>query len=103
MTRPEMIQLVMATAEETEDVVSSYLTLAEGIVRVRAYPFGDGTETIPAAYHTIVCQVATYLISKRGAEGEITHSENNTSRTYESGDVPASLLRHITPYCGVLI
>ena len=102
MTRAEQIQIVMSNTEESEDVVTSYLLLADGIVRARAYPFGDGSEPVPAAYHHIVCQAATYMINKRGAEGEITHSENNTSRTYESGDIPASLLRQIVPMCGVI-
>ena len=46
-------------------------------------------------------EIAVYLMNKRGAEGESAHSENGVSRTYENGDVPASMLRGIVPMVGV--
>jgi hypothetical protein len=42
------------------------------------------------------------MLNKRGAEGEITHTENGVSRQYEDGDIPPSLLRRIVPMAGVL-
>ena len=47
-------------------------------------------------------EIAVYLYNKRGAEGQIVHNENGINRTYESADVPESLMRGITPYVGVI-
>lgn len=53
-------------------------------------------------YDAVHVEIAAYMINKRGAEGEVSHSENGVSRTYEDGDIPPSLLRAITPVAGVL-
>lgn len=53
-------------------------------------------------YDAVHVEIAAYMINKRGAEGEVSHSENGVSRTYEDGDIPPSLLRAITPVVGVL-
>ena len=42
------------------------------------------------------------MISKRGAEGETSHSENGVSRSYASAGVSEELLREITPKVGVV-
>ena len=47
-------------------------------------------------------EIATYLLNKRGGEGELSHSENGISRSYENGDVPESMMRQIVPMAGVL-
>ena len=44
---------------------------------------------------------AVYLLNKRGAEGETAHSENGISRSYESADIPESMLSGIIPFAGV--
>ena len=45
-------------------------------------------------------EIAVYLYNKQGAEGQTAHSENGISRTYESADVPESMLRGIAPFVG---
>jgi len=47
-------------------------------------------------------EIATYLLNKRGAEGQTAHSENGISRSYESADVPSSMLNQIVPHCGII-
>lgn len=42
------------------------------------------------------------MLNKRGAEGQTSHTENGVTRQYESADVPSSMLKAITPYCGVI-
>ena len=84
-TDMKLKMLKSMTDEEDKDVLSTYLSLAEKVVLQRAY-----------------VEIAAYMINKRGAEGEVSHSENGVSRTYEDGDIPPSLLRAITPVVGVL-
>ncbi len=87
------------TAEDT--LLSSLLSLSEGIVLNRRYPFGPpDTAVVPAMYEHIQLQIAVELFSKMGAEGQTGHSENGIGRTYEAADVSPSLLKRIVPVCG---
>lgn len=91
------------TAEDwSDDVLNAYLTIAGRKILNRAYPYNDTVTEVPARYGYLQCEIATYLLNKRGAEGEMSHSENGISRTYENADVPDSMLADIIPYCGVI-
>ena len=104
MTDADKLTMLQSMTGETDSaVLSTYLTLAKGVVISKAYPYGTGTEEVPAPYHTTQVEIAAYMMNKRGAEGETAHSENGVSRSYEDGDIPATLLRRITPMVGVLL
>ena len=76
--------------------------MSEQTVFERAFPYGNFPEKMPGQYDGIQVEIAAYMMNKRGAEGEIVHLENGVSRHWENGDIPASLLRRIVPYAGVL-
>lgn len=97
----KLTMLECMTGETDDDVLLTYLNLAKEIVVSKAYPFRDKIE-VPAKYDGVHVEIAAYMINKRGAEGEISHSENGVSRTYEDGDIPPTLLRRIVPVVGVL-
>ena len=99
----KLTMLKSMTGETDEAVLSTYLTLAKGVVISKAYPYGNGTEDIPVPYNTTHVEIAAYLLNKRGAEGQKAHSENGVSITYEDGDIPPTLLRRITPMAGVMV
>ena len=86
----------------TDDALISYLTIAGRKILNRAYPFDDTVTEVPRRYGYLQCEIATYLLNKRGAEGETAHSENGISRTYENADVPDSMLSDVIPFCGVI-
>lgn len=91
--------------EKDEDVLSSFLYLAKSKILQRMYPFKDvdvDSTPIPDKYEDVQLEIAQYLLNKRGAEGEVQHTENGTTRTYENADVPFSILRQVIPYVGVL-
>ena len=104
MTQTEKLQLLKAMVGEsdTEEVLLAYLNIAGHKILNRAYPFGTGETEVPTRYGFLQCEIAAYLLNKRGAEGQTSHSENGISRSYESADVPESLLGAITPMVGVL-
>lgn len=103
MLDAEKITLVKAMAGESdESTVSAYLDMAGNKICRRAYPFDPTAAEVPEQYSLLQVEIAVYLLNKRGAEGEASHSENGISRTYENGDVPSSMLRQIIPMCGVL-
>jgi hypothetical protein len=68
----------------------------------RAYPYDDTVTEVPDKYDTLQCEIAAYLLNKRGAEGQTQHTENGISRQYENADVPSSMLKVVTPHCGII-
>ena len=84
-----------------DDLLLMLLTLSAQKILDRVYPYDDSIEEVPSRYATKQVEIAVYLYNKRGAEGQISHSENGISRAYESADVPESLMKGITPYVGV--
>lgn len=93
--------LTTATGETDEAILSAYLAFAESEMRYHLYPFSTGEEAIPARYHNRVLEVAIYKLNKRGAEGEISHTEGGVQRQYENPETPADMYRGIHPYVGV--
>ena len=109
MTNEEKLTMVrvMANANTDDDdwsdeVLLTYLAIAGGKIIDRAYPYDETVEEVPRRYDLLQCEIAVYLLNKRGAEGETSHSENGISRSYEKADVPESMLSVITPFCGVI-
>ena len=84
-----------------DDLLLMLLTLSAQKILERVYPYDDSIKEVPSRYATKQVEIAVYLYNKRGAEGQISHNENGISRTYESADVPESLMKGITPYVGV--
>ena len=103
MLRAKQIErLKLLSGETDEKILSAFLDIAgERIIR-RAYPFRHDISFVPVEYHSIQVDIALYLLNKRGAEGEISHNENGISRSYESADVPDSMMKHIVPHAAVL-
>jgi hypothetical protein len=94
--------LAAMTGEKNGNVLSTYLTIAGNKVLKRLYPFGTSVTTVPDRYAINQVEIACFLLNKRGAEGQTSHSENGISRSYEDGDVPPSLLREIMPCASVI-
>ncbi len=104
MKQTEKLTLLkaMVGSSDTDDVLLAYLDIAGAKIMNRAYPFGTDETEVPARYEFLQCEIAAYLLNKRGAEGQTAHGENGISRSYESADVPESMLGAVTPFCGVI-
>jgi hypothetical protein len=104
MTQTEKLTLLkaMVGSSDTDDVLLAYLNIAGRKILNRAYPYGTDENEVPARYDFLQCEIAAYLLNKRGAEGQTSHSENGISRSYESADVPESLIGAVMPFCGVI-
>ena len=102
MTDSEKLAMLKVMQEEQDDgVLSTYLFLAGRKIILRAYG-NDATVTkVPSAYDSVQLEIAVYLLNKRGAEYQKSHSENGISRVWGDADVPESLLACITPYARV--
>lgn len=89
---------MIAPDTDTDEVLDSMLTAAESLILNRMYPFGYEEDTaVPVRYENIQVQLATELFTRRGAEGEASHTENGTTITWPSR---SRLLDRIMPHCG---
>ncbi len=97
----EKIKVLISPDTADELLLHCLLEQAEGIILNRRYPFGvpEGASLSPM-HEQIQLRIVVELFGKMGAEGQLSHSENGITRSWEAGDVSASLLRHIIPVCG---
>lgn len=109
MTTAEKIAFMRAignmadTVRFQDSVLSAFLDLASDAVLQRMYPFGyDDDAEVPKKYERKQCEIAVYLLNRRGSEGETYHSDNGINRSYASADVPADMLKGIVPLGKVL-
>ena len=95
-----MLRIMVGQANEGEwvdDTLLSYLKIAGNKILHRAYPYDYTVTEVPTRYGYLQCEIAAYLLNRRGSEGQLVHNENGISRTYESADVPESMLKEIIP------
>ena len=109
MTEIEKLALCRVMVEQpdtaegwSDEVLNAYLSIAGQKIINRAFPYDDTVTEVPRRYGVLQCEIATYLLNKRGAEGEVSHSENGINRTYENADVPDSMLSDVIVHCGVI-
>ena len=106
MTQIEKIaqlkSMLGADAPSDEELIT-LLLITKGAILNRRYPLGEWLEEeVPTKYEHIQLMACVHLFNKKGAEGQTSHSENGVSRSYESADVPESLMGQVVPFCEVL-
>lgn len=95
------LKLYIGIADTDEDDLLLFLLeIAGQKILEKLYPFDSSQLTVPDRYKLKQIEIAQFLYNKRGAEGEVSHNENGVNRTYENADIPASLMRGITPFVG---
>ena len=104
MTNGEKLELLktsIAPDTDTDPVLTATLEQAEALILNRMYPFGyeDGV-VIPRRYERIQVALAVELYTHRGAEGQMNHSENGTSRYWPE---KSHLLHSVIPHVGSVI
>ena len=100
----KIIELGKGIAPDVADVeiLTSELMAAEAMILNKMYPFGyeEGT-VVPARYERLQIKLAVELYTQRGAEGQASHTENGTTRTWST--TTNSILRQVVPHCGSVI
>lgn len=94
-------KVLISPDTDTDEVLTSMLAAAESLILNRMYPFGyEDSQVVPKRYEQIQLQLAVELYTKRGAEGQSSHSENGISRSWTE---KSPLLSRIVPHCGGVI
>ena len=96
----QMVQLLISDVSVTAEDIQSYLALAADRMLVRMYPFGGAPTALPSQYDLTQVELAVRMVARRGGEGEISHSENGVSRSYDSVD-DEDILSRLVPRVGV--
>jgi len=104
MTQLEKLKKLIP--EEVDDeLLEYYLDEARSEYLTLRYPYG-GYETVlmevEPAYLNWQIAAAAELYAKRGGEGEISHTENGVSRSWDSARLSSGLRSRIVPYVGVV-
>ena len=95
------LKTAIAPDTDSEEVLTGMLLDAEALILNRMYPFGYSDEAvIPKRYERLQIRLATELYTQRGAEGQASHTENGTTRTWTQ---KSQLLAQITPYVGSVV
>ena len=92
----------MVGDSDSDETLAIYLRLAGQKIINRAFPYDHDVEEVPKRYSTLQCEIAAYMLNKRGAEGQTAHTENGITRSYGSADVPESMLSIVVPHCGTI-
>ena len=99
----KIVEMSVGIAPDVADdaVLRSELMAAESMILNKMYPFGyeDGT-VIPSRYDRLQIKLAIELYTQRGAEGQVSHSENGTARTFST---TSRILAQILPHVGSVI
>lgn len=97
----ELERMKLRTNEADENVLNDCLESAKNAILARRYPFSEWPESLPIQFADLQVRIALDLYNKIGAEGQMSHSENGVSRTYESSWISEQLLQEVTPLVGV--
>lgn len=102
MMRDNLSRLKLRTQETDENILLDCLETAEAAILARRYPYGDWPDRLEARYRDLQFRIALDLYNKIGAEGELSHTENSVSRTYQSSWISEDLLNEVTPIVKVV-
>lgn len=92
MAQLDTLRELVGSDQPSDVVLQFYLDNASDII----CDLRD-TDAVETKYLNTQIKMALELVAKHGAEGQISHTENGISRTYESADISSSLLSQITP------
>lgn len=91
--------MALVGGDVDQDLLAAYLGSARSLVLLTRHPFSQDpdAERWEPRYDALQCDIAADLYSRRGAEGELSHSENGVDRTWASAGVSSHLLSRIVP------
>lgn len=97
----ESMRVAIAPDTAEDNVLASEIQTAETMILNKMYPFGyPENAVVPPRYERLQIKLAVELFTQRGAEGQASHTENGTTRTWPSAN---RILAQIVPHCGSVI
>lgn len=86
-----------------DSILIDCIESAKYAILSRRFPFGNYIgKSVEPKYKDLQYRIAVDIYNKLGAEGQLAHSENGISRTFEGAWVSPQLLCEVVPYAGVI-
>lgn len=95
-------RLQLQTGETNDFVLIDCMETAKSAIMSRRFPYSKWPVELEQRYVDLQYRIALDLYNKAGAEGEIAHSENGVSRSYESSWISKQLLQEVIPFAAPL-
>lgn len=94
MEELNILKTMLEINNDEEDTLLNYLleNASHIICEIR------NTDRVEEQYKFTQIKIAVELYNKMGVEGQVGHSENGISRSYEYSGISKSLLDEITPF-----
>lgn len=92
MAQLDTLKSLLGVVPESDAVLEFYLDSAKNVIcDIR------NSDSVETKYLTTQIKMAIELYNKRGAEGQVSHSEIGIGRIYGKADVSDALLNEVTP------
>lgn len=95
-------RMKLRTGESNIAVLQDCLDSARAAIMARRYPYGEWPDELESRYLDLQYRIAIDLYNKTGAEGQLGHTENSISRTWESSWISEQLLQEVVPVAQVV-
>lgn len=86
----------------SDAILTDCIESAKHAILSRRFPCGDYPDDVEPRYEDLQYRLAIEIYNRMGAEGELSHSENGISRSYDGSWASSQLLNEVTPYAGVV-
>ena len=71
---------------------------AKNAILSRRFPYGNWPYEVEDRYKDLQYRLAIEIYNRLGAEGEVSHSENGISRTWNGSWASSQLLNEVVPF-----
>lgn len=88
----QILKSLLGSPQVSDEVLMFYLDSAGDIIKDLR-----NSDKVEDKYLNTQLKIAIEMFNKRGAEGQVGHSENGIGRSYEKASISPSLLNEITP------
>lgn len=105
MTKLERLKTLLDIAgSDQDDVLSVYLDFARDEILSWLYSgkTPEDVMDVPKQYEPTQLMACVAGLSMKGAEGQISHSENSISRSWKYEDMVSYVRQHVYPYVEVV-
>ena len=94
---------MLSTGEHSFELASQYIGRARAVILSQRYPYSSAPQDEPwdSRYDILSVEIAEVLWARRGAEGQVTHTENGIIRQWSSDAIPKQLLSQVVPIAAV--
>ena len=96
-----MLKIMISPDTDTDEVLGAMLALSQSLILNKMYPFSMPEDAVvPPKYEHVQLELAVELYTKRGAEGQASHTENGTTRTWTE---KSRTLARVVPHVGSVV